>query len=259
MWCTHFPLQFCFLVCLEVQSLRLVSRYMCVMKKTAERFLVVFVYSCVNQASPPSKSHQLGHDDDWHHWKWNLQAPELWQQIKWKEMLLFHFMIYRYTRMPPLSKTIHLLDSALSLKQIRRRCFTVGSPRSCCLVTHRLFLHRLKSSDAYKKAWGNNQDGVVASQPARVVDEREQMAISGGFIRRWGFWRFLLLLFFPFKNAVFLSFFPVTGILEKCLQMVLLRVLVLFIPSLYSQNSLVKLYQKFPSTFSCVFRRDSKH
>ncbi len=35
------------------------------------------------------------------------------------------------------------------------------------------------------KAWGNNQDGVVASQPARVVDEREQMAISGGFIRRY--------------------------------------------------------------------------
>uniref|UniRef100_A0ABI7XQZ4 Multifunctional fusion protein n=1 Tax=Felis catus TaxID=9685 RepID=A0ABI7XQZ4_FELCA len=46
------------------------------------------------------------------------------------------------------------------------------------------FIPRLKSSDAYKKAWGNNQDGVVASQPARVVDEREQMAISGGFIRR---------------------------------------------------------------------------
>uniref|UniRef100_A0A803YNR5 Multifunctional fusion protein n=1 Tax=Meleagris gallopavo TaxID=9103 RepID=A0A803YNR5_MELGA len=49
----------------------------------------------------------------------------------------------------------------------------------CCSL-----LKRLKSSDAYKKAWGNNQDGVVASQPARVVDEREQMAISGGFIRR---------------------------------------------------------------------------
>ncbi|XP_020370358.1 synaptosomal-associated protein 25 isoform X2 [Stegostoma tigrinum] len=44
--------------------------------------------------------------------------------------------------------------------------------------------NKLKSSDAYKKAWGNNQDGVVASQPARVMDEREQMAISGGFIRR---------------------------------------------------------------------------
>ncbi|NP_001083880.1 synaptosome associated protein 25kDa L homeolog [Xenopus laevis] len=44
--------------------------------------------------------------------------------------------------------------------------------------------NKLKSSGAYNKAWGNNQDGVVASQPARVVDEREQMAISGGFVRR---------------------------------------------------------------------------
>ncbi|CAJ0960534.1 unnamed protein product [Ranitomeya imitator] len=44
--------------------------------------------------------------------------------------------------------------------------------------------NKLKSSNAYKNAWGNNQDGVVASQPARVVDEREQMAISGGFVRR---------------------------------------------------------------------------
>lgn len=44
-------------------------------------------------------------------------------------------------------------------------------------------LCRMKSGGS--KAWGNNQDGVVASQPARVVDEREQMAISGGFIRRW--------------------------------------------------------------------------
>uniref|UniRef100_A0A3B3S141 Multifunctional fusion protein n=1 Tax=Paramormyrops kingsleyae TaxID=1676925 RepID=A0A3B3S141_9TELE len=42
--------------------------------------------------------------------------------------------------------------------------------------------NKLKGGGA--KAWGNNQDGVVASQPARVVDEREQMAISGGFIRR---------------------------------------------------------------------------
>ncbi|KAK1796370.1 hypothetical protein P4O66_008897, partial [Electrophorus voltai] len=41
---------------------------------------------------------------------------------------------------------------------------------------------RMKSGGS--KAWGNNQDGVVNSQPARVVDEREQMAISGGFIRR---------------------------------------------------------------------------
>ncbi|CAG00145.1 unnamed protein product [Tetraodon nigroviridis] len=40
-----------------------------------------------------------------------------------------------------------------------------------------------KMKSGASKAWGNNQDGVVASQPARVVDEREQMAISGGFIR----------------------------------------------------------------------------
>ncbi|XP_034383610.1 synaptosomal-associated protein 25-A isoform X2 [Cyclopterus lumpus] len=41
-----------------------------------------------------------------------------------------------------------------------------------------------KMKGGASKAWGKNQDGVVASQPARVVDEREQMAISGGFIRR---------------------------------------------------------------------------
>ncbi|KAG5265377.1 hypothetical protein AALO_G00241740 [Alosa alosa] len=34
------------------------------------------------------------------------------------------------------------------------------------------------------QSWANNQDGVVSSQPARVMDEREQMAISGGYIRR---------------------------------------------------------------------------
>lgn len=38
------------------------------------------------------------------------------------------------------------------------------------------------------QAWGGNQDGVVNSQPgARVVDEREQMAISGGFIRKYAY------------------------------------------------------------------------
>lgn len=67
------------------------------------------------------------------------------------------------------------------------------------------FLHRLKSSDAYKKAWGNNQDGVVASQPARVVDEREQMAISGGFIRRWAFLSPVFSLFS--LSLIYLDFF----------------------------------------------------
>eukprot|EP00061_Rhincodon_typus_P005633 g25388.t1 len=44
-----------------------------------------------------------------------------------------------------------------------------------------------EAGGAYKKVWGNNQDGVVASQPARVMDDREQMAMSGGYIRRTKF------------------------------------------------------------------------
>ncbi|XP_059807336.1 synaptosomal-associated protein 25-like isoform X2 [Hemitrygon akajei] len=45
-------------------------------------------------------------------------------------------------------------------------------------------LKNFEAGGAYKKVWGNNQDGVVASQPARVMDDREQMAMSGGYIRR---------------------------------------------------------------------------
>lgn len=89
-------------------------------------------------------------------------------------------MIYRYSLMPRI-KT-HLLGSVLRLKRWPLLWAWCSTPLPCHSPS---FLHRLKSSDAYKKAWGNNQDGVVASQPARVVDEREQMAISGGFIRRW--------------------------------------------------------------------------
>uniref|UniRef100_A0A3Q2DWP0 Synaptosomal-associated protein n=1 Tax=Cyprinodon variegatus TaxID=28743 RepID=A0A3Q2DWP0_CYPVA len=52
-------------------------------------------------------------------------------------------------------------------------------------------LHRLKAfeeSGPYKAVWGraSNQDGVVSDQPptSRVVDQREQMVMSGGYIRR---------------------------------------------------------------------------
>lgn len=46
-------------------------------------------------------------------------------------------------------------------------------------------LKNLEASEAYKKVWGNNQDGVVSSQPSsRIVDEREKMTMSGGYIRR---------------------------------------------------------------------------
>lgn len=51
-----------------------------------------------------------------------------------------------------------------------------------------MVLSRLKdfeASGAYKKVWGNSQDGVVSNQPSsRVVDDRERMVMSGGYIRR---------------------------------------------------------------------------
>ncbi|MBN3292039.1 SNP25 protein, partial [Polypterus senegalus] len=44
---------------------------------------------------------------------------------------------------------------------------------------------KLKDFDASKKVWGNSQDGVVSGQPSsRVMDERERMTMSGGYIRR---------------------------------------------------------------------------
>uniref|UniRef100_UPI00358F741A synaptosomal-associated protein 25-like n=1 Tax=Myxine glutinosa TaxID=7769 RepID=UPI00358F741A len=45
-------------------------------------------------------------------------------------------------------------------------------------------LKKFKAGHAYKNVWGKNQDGVISSQPARVADEREQMAMSGAFICR---------------------------------------------------------------------------
>ncbi|XP_029964836.1 synaptosomal-associated protein 25 isoform X3 [Salarias fasciatus] len=49
-------------------------------------------------------------------------------------------------------------------------------------------LKAFEQSGAYKAIWGgaSNQDGVLSNQPpsSRVVDEREQMMMSGGYIRR---------------------------------------------------------------------------
>ncbi|XP_062275913.1 LOW QUALITY PROTEIN: synaptosomal-associated protein 25-like [Scomber scombrus] len=45
----------------------------------------------------------------------------------------------------------------------------------------------LKRAGAYKAVWGgaSGQDGIVSSaQSSRVVDEREQMIMSGGYIQR---------------------------------------------------------------------------
>ncbi|XP_031646372.1 synaptosomal-associated protein 25-like isoform X1 [Oncorhynchus kisutch] len=57
----------------------------------------------------------------------------------------------------------------------------------CCglCIWPRTKLKDFEESGAYKKVWGNNQDGVVSGQPSsRVVDEREQMIMSGGYISK---------------------------------------------------------------------------
>ncbi|KAK2846533.1 hypothetical protein Q5P01_009532 [Channa striata] len=58
----------------------------------------------------------------------------------------------------------------------------------CCGLCSCDKLKGFQESGAYKAVWGgtSGQDGVVSNQPpsSRVVDEREQMIMSGGYIRR---------------------------------------------------------------------------
>ncbi|XP_061683849.1 SNARE_SNAP25N and SNARE_SNAP23C domain-containing protein isoform X4 [Syngnathoides biaculeatus] len=58
----------------------------------------------------------------------------------------------------------------------------------CCGLCACDKLKALEESGAYKAVWGggSGQDGVTSNQPpsSRVVDEREQMIVSGGYIRR---------------------------------------------------------------------------
>ncbi|KAK5905237.1 hypothetical protein CesoFtcFv8_006720 [Champsocephalus esox] len=58
----------------------------------------------------------------------------------------------------------------------------------CCGLCSCDKLKAFEGSGAYKAVWGggSGQDGVVSNQPpsSRVVDEREQMIMSGGHIRR---------------------------------------------------------------------------
>ncbi len=66
-----------------------------------------------------------------------------------------------------------------------------------------LRLKDFEASGAYKKVWGNNQDEVVSSQPSsRVVDEREKMTMSGGYIRRCqNFWLLVHNLTLSFQTS----------------------------------------------------------
>ncbi|MED6257199.1 Synaptosomal-associated protein 25 [Ataeniobius toweri] len=58
----------------------------------------------------------------------------------------------------------------------------------CCGLCSCEKLKAFEESGAYKAVWGgaSQQDGAVSNQPptSRVVDQREQMMMSGGYIRR---------------------------------------------------------------------------
>ncbi|KAK5621905.1 Synaptosomal-associated protein 25 [Crenichthys baileyi] len=58
----------------------------------------------------------------------------------------------------------------------------------CCGLCSCEKLKAFEESGAYKAVWGgaSHQDGVVSNQPptSRVVDQREQMMMSGGYLRR---------------------------------------------------------------------------
>ncbi|KAK1786037.1 hypothetical protein P4O66_017762 [Electrophorus voltai] len=74
------------------------------------------------------------------------------------------------------------------MREAEKNLTDLGKCCGLCSCDKYVTLGRLKdfeASGAYKKVWSNNQDGVVSSQPpSRVVDEREKMTMSGGYIRR---------------------------------------------------------------------------
>lgn len=165
MWCTHYTWQFCFMfVCRYV--------FLCVFY-VKEKTVFLFTGWKKNEiyVIPVRRSSE---------WINKISGFHSW----WTSVLgNWVYDIYRYKLM--------LCWSLICLNQLLLAlCHGVCGISFLTDVPHvfrghwQCVFYRLKSSDAYKKAWGNNQDGVVASQPARVVDEREQMAISGGFVRR---------------------------------------------------------------------------
>lgn len=86
-----------------------------------------------------------------------------------------------------------VLNPLLTISAVTAYWYDNWYDLSCQLCLSHMVSLRLKdfeASGAYKKVWGNNQDGVVSSQPSsRVMDEREKMTMSGGYIRRCqNFW-----------------------------------------------------------------------
>uniref|UniRef100_A0A3B3YUP2 Synaptosomal-associated protein n=1 Tax=Poecilia mexicana TaxID=48701 RepID=A0A3B3YUP2_9TELE len=93
------------------------------------------------------------------------------------------------SRLPPLEQLERIeegLDQINSdMKEAEKNLTDLGK---CCGLCSCEKLKAFEESRAYKAVWGgaSNQDGVIANQPptSRVVDQREQMMMSGGHIRR---------------------------------------------------------------------------
>uniref|UniRef100_A0A3B4FJT9 Synaptosomal-associated protein n=1 Tax=Pundamilia nyererei TaxID=303518 RepID=A0A3B4FJT9_9CICH len=90
----------------------------------------------------------------------------------------------------PLIEQLERIEEGLDqinsdMKEAEKNLTDLGK---CCGLCSCDKLKAFEESGAYKAVWGraSSQDGVVANQPpsSRVVDEREQMIMSGGYIRR---------------------------------------------------------------------------
>uniref|UniRef100_A0A3Q1HXW7 Synaptosomal-associated protein n=1 Tax=Acanthochromis polyacanthus TaxID=80966 RepID=A0A3Q1HXW7_9TELE len=97
---------------------------------------------------------------------------------------------------PQLERIEEGLDQINSdMKEAEKNLTDLGK---CCGLCSCDKLKAFEESGAYKAVWGgaSGQDGVVSNQPpsSRVVDEREQMMMSGGYIRKQSHWLLRALL-----------------------------------------------------------------
>uniref|UniRef100_A0A7N9ANZ9 Synaptosomal-associated protein n=1 Tax=Mastacembelus armatus TaxID=205130 RepID=A0A7N9ANZ9_9TELE len=91
---------------------------------------------------------------------------------------------------PPIIEQLERIEEGLDqinsdMKEAEKNLTDLGK---CCGLCSCDKLKAIEESNAYKAVWGraSSQDGVVSNQPpsSRVMDEREQMIMTGEFIPR---------------------------------------------------------------------------
>ncbi|MEQ2287715.1 Synaptosomal-associated protein 25 [Ameca splendens] len=86
-------------------------------------------------------------------------------------------------QMDSIEKGLDQINS--NMKEAEKNLTDLGK---CCGLCSCEKLKAFEESGVYKAVWGraSQQDGAVSNQPptSRVVDQREQMMMSGGYIRR---------------------------------------------------------------------------